>query len=345
LWESYAFQQMARELGYILQPTAPDAAFQNGVVERPNRTLGDMMRTLLHSTNLGPEYWSWALIHAVYLKNRLPHRALGQTPFQAYTGYKPNLKKLRLFGCPVVARLPGKRPEKLDTHAAMGIFLGYTGTDNNIYYQDHLTKCIKISTHVTFDEAGYTLPKAALFNTQIRLQSIQPSVQSEHTSEYTDDEQAPLNNTVGDDVLQVKRLSHNATMPTKAYEQAAGYDIHSAIHTSIPPHSTLKIPTDIAVTPPTGTYCQLQSRSGILTKHNIEVKGRTVDQDYTCNIYVILRNTSDSAYNVTQGDAIAQLVINKIATPTIQEVSHLTLQCVPTKVLDPATIYLTVPYN
>jgi len=172
LWGSYALQQMARELGYILQPTAPDASFQNGVVERPNCTLGDMMRTLLHSANLGPEYWSWALIHAVYLKNWLPHRALGQTPFQAYTGHKPNLKKLWLFGCPVIARLPGKRPAKLGTHAAMGFFLGYTGTDNNVYYQDHLTKRIKISTHVTFDEAGYTLPKAALSNTQIRLQSI-----------------------------------------------------------------------------------------------------------------------------------------------------------------------------
>jgi hypothetical protein len=59
----------------------------------------------------------------------------------------------------VVAKLPGRRPAKLDTHAAMGIFLGYTSTDTSIYYQDIVSKKIKIATHVVFDEAGCTTPK------------------------------------------------------------------------------------------------------------------------------------------------------------------------------------------
>lgn len=96
-------------MGCILQPTAPDASFQNGIAERPNRILGDMMRRLLLTANLVPEYWSWALIHAVYLKNRLAHRATGTTNYQAFTGNKLNIKKMRIFGCPVVVRLPGKR--------------------------------------------------------------------------------------------------------------------------------------------------------------------------------------------------------------------------------------------
>jgi len=62
LWASHSFQHM-------VQPTASDASFQNGIAERPNHTLGDMMRSLLMSANLGPEYWSWALLHAIYLKN------------------------------------------------------------------------------------------------------------------------------------------------------------------------------------------------------------------------------------------------------------------------------------
>lgn len=76
---------------------------------------------------------------------------------------------MKVFGCPIIARLPGKRPDKLDAHAAMGVFLGYTATDNNINYQDTATKK-KIATHVTFDEAGYTLPPAALSQTQRQLQ-------------------------------------------------------------------------------------------------------------------------------------------------------------------------------
>jgi len=83
LWGSHDFQKMAREAGFIMEPTAADAFFQNGIAECPNRTLGDMMRCLLLGANLGPKYWSWALIHAVYLKNRIPHRAIGTTSIQA----------------------------------------------------------------------------------------------------------------------------------------------------------------------------------------------------------------------------------------------------------------------
>ncbi len=160
LWRSHQFQQMCKDAGYILQPTASDASFQNGMAERPNRTYGDMMRSLLYGARLGPEYWSWALLHAVYLKNRLHHRATGTTPYQAYTGRKPNLQHLRIFGSPIVSRLPGRRPAKLDHHIAEGIFLGYTATSRNVYYRDNNTRKVKIATHVTFDEAGYTLNPA-----------------------------------------------------------------------------------------------------------------------------------------------------------------------------------------
>ena len=71
---------MALETGYNLEPTAAGAPFQNGLAERPNQTLGNMVRALLYSAGLGPEYWSFSLQHAVYLKNSLPHPALNDTP-------------------------------------------------------------------------------------------------------------------------------------------------------------------------------------------------------------------------------------------------------------------------
>ncbi len=43
LWQSHQFQQLAKDAGYILESTASDASFQNGIAERPNRTFGDMM--------------------------------------------------------------------------------------------------------------------------------------------------------------------------------------------------------------------------------------------------------------------------------------------------------------
>jgi len=133
------------------------------------------MRALLHSANLGPQYLSWALIHAVYLKNRLPHWSINKTPYEAYTGQKPDIKRVRVSGSPVVCRMPGRRHAKLDIHSAMGIFLGYTATDSNIYCQDNGTKRIKLTTHVTFDEAGYTNPPNSRSPTQQLLQHLQGS--------------------------------------------------------------------------------------------------------------------------------------------------------------------------
>jgi hypothetical protein len=80
LWKSHDFQQMAQEENFILEPTAADAPFQNGLAERPNRTLGNMMKCLLNMAALGPEYWSWALLHAIYIKNRLYHTVLWVSP-------------------------------------------------------------------------------------------------------------------------------------------------------------------------------------------------------------------------------------------------------------------------
>jgi hypothetical protein len=92
LWGSQAFREVVHKAGYIMDPTAPKAAFQNGKAERPNRNLGKTC--LLYNANLGPEYWSFALLHAVYLKNRLPHCATNQVPITAYSGKRPNAKRL-----------------------------------------------------------------------------------------------------------------------------------------------------------------------------------------------------------------------------------------------------------
>jgi hypothetical protein len=68
LWGSYSFQEAILKCNYLLEPTAPDAPFQNGLAERPNQTLATIIRCLLHAAGLGSQYWSFALVHAVYLK-------------------------------------------------------------------------------------------------------------------------------------------------------------------------------------------------------------------------------------------------------------------------------------
>jgi len=308
LYKSEDFQRMADSEGFIMQPTAPKASFQNGLAERPNRTLANIMGCLLTNAGLGPEYWSWALIHAVYLKNRLPHRATGETPFFSWSGKKPSAKHLRVFGCPVIVKLPGPKPAKLDHHTAHGIFLGYTATDHNIYYQDFKTRRIKIATHVKFDEAGWTLPTSEL---PPAMKALQELGMREPTPTALPGEKIL-------EPMQVQLLSANGKLPTKATEGSAGYDIYSAEEKIIPPHSREVIQTDITIVPPTGTYGQIASRSGLSLKYGVDTRAGVIDSDYRGNIGVLLANTTDTPFPVKPGDRIAQLLLYYIANPTVE---------------------------
>jgi hypothetical protein len=78
LWGSQVFRDTVHQAGYIMDLTAPQAAFQNAKAEQPNKNFAKTVQCLLYNTNLGPEYWSFALLHAVYLKNRLRHCTMNQ---------------------------------------------------------------------------------------------------------------------------------------------------------------------------------------------------------------------------------------------------------------------------
>ena len=64
---------MINKEGFVLELTGTEAPSQNGISESPNWVLAQMMRYALYSADLGPDYWSYALRIAVYIKNRLPH--------------------------------------------------------------------------------------------------------------------------------------------------------------------------------------------------------------------------------------------------------------------------------
>ena len=92
------FRQITGKHGYILETTAPDTSNQNGLVERPHRTIKEKVRCLLYTGGLSVIFWSSALLHAVWLYNRTFHSALDQSPYQAYTGRRPTVDGLLTFG-------------------------------------------------------------------------------------------------------------------------------------------------------------------------------------------------------------------------------------------------------
>ena len=94
------FQEYLKAEGVRHELTVPKTPQQNGVAERLNRTLVEMVRTMLIESNLDQRFWGEAMSTAVYLRNRSPTKAvIGMTPHEALYREKPNVKHLRAFGC------------------------------------------------------------------------------------------------------------------------------------------------------------------------------------------------------------------------------------------------------
>lgn len=124
--------------------------------------------------------------------------------------------------------------------------------------------------------------------------------------------------------LCVKRLSPNATLPHRATPRSAGYDLFASAPMLIPSRGKALVPTDISISIPQGTYARIAPRSGLAHKHFIDVGAGVIDEDYRGSVGVILFNFGDQAFEVQQGDRIAQLILERIeADAVVEEVQEL----------------------
>merc|ERR1711939_761862 len=122
----------------------------------------------------------------------------------------------------------------------------------------------------------------------------------------------------------IQRLSQNAKVPTRGSSLAAGYDLSSAEDKVVPARGKALISTGLAIAVPEGTYGRVAPRSGLASKFMIDVGAGVIDADYRGEVRVLLFNLSDSDYKVTEGDRIAQLILERIVTPDAVEVESLT---------------------
>ncbi|KAK1560777.1 hypothetical protein Q3G72_030819 [Acer saccharum] len=109
------FQQYLIDNGIVSQFSAPGTPQQNGVAERRNRTLLDMVRSMLSYSTLPISFWGYALQTAMYILNDVPSKSVPKTPHELWTGRKPSLQHLRIFGCPAHV-LKGKT-EKMESRS------------------------------------------------------------------------------------------------------------------------------------------------------------------------------------------------------------------------------------
>jgi len=90
------FAKFLQEHGIVAQYTMLGSPDQNGVVERRNRTLLDMVWSMFSSSKLPKSLWAKALKTTMYILNRVPTKAIPKTPFELLKGWKPSLQYMRV---------------------------------------------------------------------------------------------------------------------------------------------------------------------------------------------------------------------------------------------------------
>ena len=81
---------------------------------------------MLFHADLSDEFWSLAVLCATYIRNRCFTRAVADmTPYEAWTGHKPSLSHLRVFGCSAYVHVSKRHRTKLDPKAVLWILVGY----------------------------------------------------------------------------------------------------------------------------------------------------------------------------------------------------------------------------
>jgi len=150
---SKEFEKFCEENGIHRPLTVPYTPQQNGVVERKNRSLLNMARSMLKSKRIPKEFWAEAVECAVYLANRSPTRSVwNKTPEEAWCGRKPCITHLRVFGSLAYAHVPDQRRSKLDDKSEKYIFIGYDSRSKGYKLYNPINGKVVISRDVEFDE-------------------------------------------------------------------------------------------------------------------------------------------------------------------------------------------------
>ena len=115
------FTRYLQENGIAAQYTTPGIPQQNGVVERRNQTLKDMVRSKISKTDL-PTFLREAIKTTNY---RVPSKSVPKTPSKIWTTRKPSLRHHYVWGCKAEARIYNPQEKKLDPEMICHHFIGY----------------------------------------------------------------------------------------------------------------------------------------------------------------------------------------------------------------------------
>jgi hypothetical protein len=138
------FKEFYDEHGINREYTIPRTPQQNGVVERKNRTVQEMARSMMNEKNIGQTYWVEAIHTIVHVLNKSHLRPQSdKTPYELWFGRPASIKHFKVFGSKCYIKNNDENLGKYDDRADEGIFLGYaTNSKGYRCYNKRLHKMV-----------------------------------------------------------------------------------------------------------------------------------------------------------------------------------------------------------
>jgi dUTP pyrophosphatase len=122
--------------------------------------------------------------------------------------------------------------------------------------------------------------------------------------------------------IKINKLVPQATIPTRSNGTDAGYDLYAAVNGRIEGKNRDVINTGISIAIPEGYYGRIAPRSGLAVKNGLDVLAGVVDSGYRGEVGVVLQNLGYMDFEYSEGDRIAQLIIEKCHDVEWEEVAY-----------------------
>ncbi len=129
---------------------------------------------------------------------------------------------------------------------------------------------------------------------------------------------SPFRESKHSSVMYVELVDPHAVPPARQSEGSAGYDLTSVEDVvDLQSGDRVCVSTGLKIIVPQGCYGRIAPRSGLAVKNGIDVGAGVIDSDYRGIVKVLLYNLSKEPFSIPSGSRIAQLILEKIATPCV----------------------------
>ena len=152
-FNGHIFINFCNDHGIKKELTVRHTPQQNGVVERKNKTIVEMARSMLQHKNLPKNLWAEAVSTTIYILNCSPTKAvLNMTPYEAWFNRKPTVHHFKVFGCVAYSHIQKENREKLNEKEEKCIFVSYSDQSKGYRLFKSDSKQLIILRDVIFDE-------------------------------------------------------------------------------------------------------------------------------------------------------------------------------------------------